>query len=216
MRPGTTRTLLTLAATASLLAACGTQGGETTDPTDEVTTTSGEPTSEEPTSGEPTSEEPSSQAPTDEDADGPAWPEGTADQVDEAFDAELLLVDVRVAEHPGFDRLVLEFEGEGEPGWRVGYVEDPARAGSGEAIDLDGDAVLSVVATHVMPNDMAGYYDGPQQMDPDTETIDDVFVDGTFEGETAVYLGLDEVAVFRVFTLADPSRLVVDVQDTDD
>lgn len=208
MRRGTIRTMLTMAAAASLLAACGNGGGDdpTTAPTDDATTTA-EPTDE------PTSDDPTSDAPTDG-TDGPPFPAEAADQNNESFESELKLVEIRVAEHPGFDRLVLEFDGEGEPGWRVGYVESAAREGSGEPIDLDGDAILQVSATHVMPSDMTGYYDGPQQLDPDTEVIDDVFVDGAFEGYTTVFLGLDEVEVFRVFVLTEPSRLVVDVQDS--
>ena len=42
----------------------------------------------------------------------------------------------------------------------------------------------------------------------------DVYVGGTFEGYTQVLAGIDGAAVpFRVFALADPSRLVVDVGD---
>ncbi|WP_420111388.1 AMIN-like domain-containing (lipo)protein [Pseudactinotalea sp.] len=214
MRRGTIRTLLTLAATASLVTACGTGGGDdpTSDPTDEPTSAA---TSDEPTTDEPTTEDPTEETPSGEDADGPAWPETTDDQANEAFESELVLTDVRVAEHADFDRLVLEFEGDGEPGWRVGYVEEAVREGSGESITLDGDAILQVSATHIMATDMSAYYDGPQQFDPDTEVIDDVFVDGSFEGYSTVYLGLDDVEIFRVFTLSEPSRLVVDVQDLD-
>jgi len=215
MRRGTITALLTLVVGASLLTACGNDSGDdpTTEPTGDATTTA-EPT-DEPTTDEPTSNEPTdgTDAPSDDAADGPPFPAEVADQSNEVFESELKLVDVRVAEHPGFDRLVLEFEGEGEPGWRVGYVEEASREGSGEPITLDGDAILQVAATHVMPGDMTGYYDGPQQFDPDTEVIDDVFVDGAFEGYTTVYLGLDEVEVFRVFVLTEPSRLVVDVQE---
>ena len=215
MRRDTLRTLLMLAATASLLTACGTGGGDdpTTDPTTAAETTDA-PTSDEP-SDDASSDE-ATEAPSDEGADGPPFPDEVADQTGDATDAELVLTDVRAAEHPEFDRLVLEFEGEGAPGWRVGYVDSAATAGKGDPIELEGDALLSVVATHVMPNDMSGYYDGPRQFEPDTEVIDDVFVDGTFEGETVVVLGLDEVEVFRVFTLTEPTRLVVDVQDTED
>jgi hypothetical protein len=37
--------------------------------------------------------------------------------------------------------------------------------------------------------------------------------DGTFEGQSPVYVGLSAAdAPFRVFVLTDPTRLVVDVQ----
>lgn len=216
MRRGT-MTVLSLAATAALVTACGTDGGD--DPTDDATTdatTSAEPTTDpttDPTTEEPTGEETTSASP--DDAEGPPFPTDTTDQVEESFDATLLLVDVRVAEHEGFDRFVLEFEGDGEPGWRIAYVEEAVRDGSGEPIDLDSDALLQVVATHTMPDDMTGYYDGPREIDPDGEVIDEVYLDGTFEGYTTAYLGLDDVEVFRVFALTEPSRLVVDVADSD-
>ena len=209
-----TTSLLTLAATASMLAACGSGSeddptGVTLEPTTEPTTVE---TTDEPTTDEPTTDDPTSQAPSDEEGDGPAWPEGTDDQDATAFDAELLFTDLRVAEHDGYDRLVLEFEGEGEPGWAVRYVTEAVQEGSGNPIEIDADALLQVAATHTMTSDMDGYYDGPLLLEPDLEAIDEVAVDGSFEGYTTVYLGLDDVAVFRVFTLTDPSRLVVDVQ----
>lgn len=213
----TTTTLLTLVATASLLAACGTEGGD--DPATggtEETTASAEPTSEEPTS-EAYTDEPTSEAPTDEQADGPAFPDSTADQEAEQTDAALLLVDVRLAAHDGFDRLVLEFEGEGEPGWLVGYVDDASTQGKGDPITVEGDAMLSVAARHTMPDDMTGFYEGPQMIELDGEAIEEVFVDGTFEGQTIVVVGVDDADnVFRVFPLTEPTRLVVDVEDTAD
>lgn len=209
-----TRNLIALAAAAALLAGCA--GGTGDEPTTDTT----EPTTDATTSDQPTSEEPTTTAAPDDDAEGPPFPSSTDEQTADQTEAALLLVDVRVAEQPGFDRLVLEFQGEGEPGWRVGYVDEAATQGKGDPITLDGDSLLSVAALHTMPEDMTGYYDGAKQFDPDTEVIEEVFVDGTFEGETLVVLGIDGDAAdpvpFRVFTLTDPTRLVVDVQDLDD
>lgn len=209
-----TTTLISVAAATAVLAACA--GGPGDDPTTDAT----EPTGDATTSQEPTSEEPTSDAPTgtpDDDADGPAFPDSTAEQTSDQTEAALLLVDVRVAEHDDFERLVLEFEGDGEPGWRVGYVEEASTQGKGDPIEIEGDALLSVTALHTMPDDMTGFYDGPRQFDPDTDMIEEVFVDGTFEGYTVVVLGIDDgEEVFRVFTLTEPTRLVVDIQDLDD
>ncbi|MBW3557384.1 MAG: hypothetical protein KY454_10675, partial [Actinobacteria bacterium] len=56
-----------------------------------------------------------------------------------------LLVDVRVGRHKGFERIVLEFEGDDPPGYRVGYIDPPVRAdGSGHVVELAGDAFLEV------------------------------------------------------------------------
>ena len=214
----TTTALVTITAAAALLAGCSNDdgGNQATEPSTTQSTASEEPTTETPTSEEPTSQQPTA-APSDEPtADLEPFPDTTSDQSSDPTDAALLLVDVRVAEHEGFDRLVLEFEGDGEPGWQVGFVDSASTEGAGDPIQLEGDAILQVSATHTMPNDMSGYYDGPQQIDADLSSIEDVFVDGSFEGYTTVYLGLDEEVPFRVFTLTDPSRLVVDVPNADD
>lgn len=207
-------TLISIAAAAALLAGCADDpgGSATTEPPSETATTE-EPTSEEPT----TTEEPTPSESPDDDAEGPAFPDTTDDQEAEPTEAALLLVDVRLGEHDGFDRLVLEFEGEGEPGWLVGYVEEASTQGKGDPIVVDGDAMISVAARHTMPDDMTGFYEGPQEIELDGEAIEEAFVDGTFEGQTVVVLGVDDADnLFRVFTLTEPSRLVVDVQHTED
>jgi hypothetical protein len=52
-----------------------------------------------------------------------------------------VLVGVRVTEHEGFDRIVLEFTGTGVPGWAATYVDRAVLDGSGEAVTLGGGAI---------------------------------------------------------------------------
>ena len=40
--------------------------------------------------------------------------------------------------HEGYDRVVWELAGDGTPGYRVGWTDDPRRDGSGEPVDLPG------------------------------------------------------------------------------
>lgn len=157
---------------------------------------------------------------TDTPADGPtsggtAFPEGTAVQTAENSGAwDLVLVDVRVAEHESFDRIVLEFNGTGVPGWAVSYVDEAVLDGSGETVALGGDAILDIYASGTTwPAD--NYYSGPRQLTPENGgDVDDVYVVGTFEGYAQVLAGIDGApAPFRVFALTDPSRLVVEVVD---
>jgi hypothetical protein len=181
----------------------------TSDPTTEPTTTS--PTTEAPTTA------PTTTPPEDEGDADPAFPTDTSTQFAESSgEWDLVLTDVRVGEHEGFDRIVLEFTGTGVPGWSVGWVDRARLDGSGEAVDLDGDAVLDVYASGTTwPAD--GYYDGPQRLEPDGGEVDDVYVGGTFEGYTQVLAGVDGAPVpVRVFALAAPPRLVVDVADSAD
>jgi hypothetical protein len=165
------------------LAACGTDGG-----------------------GDPTS----AAAPS-----GPAFPESTARQFAEnSGEWDLVFSGLRVAEHEGFDRIVLEFTGTGTPGWTVNYVDKAVLDGSGDVVELGGDAFLDIYASGTTwPAD--DYYSGPQQLEPENGgDVADVYVGGTFEGYTQVLAGIEGDRVpFRVFALADPSRLVVDVAD---
>ena len=127
-----------------------------------------------------------------------------------------MLTDVRVADHASFDRIVLEFTGTGIPGWTVNYVHEAVLDGSGEAVTLGGDAILDIYASGTTyPGSEGEYYSGPRQFEPENGgDVDDVHVGGTFEGYTQVLAGIDGHPVpFRVFALADPSRLVVDVVD---
>jgi hypothetical protein len=171
-------------------------------------------TSQEPTSGASTTDAPTTDAPavhpTHQD---PAFPETTARQTAANSGAwDLVLMDVRVAEHESFDRIVLEFTGTGIPGWAVSYVDEAVLDGSGEAVTLGGDAILDIYASGTTWP-AADAYSGPGQFEPENGgDVDDVYVVGTFEGYTQVLSGIEGAPVpFRVFALTDPSRLVVDV-----
>ncbi len=126
--------------------------------------------------------------------------------------SELVLVDVRVAEAGGADRIVLEFSGDGRPGWVADYVDEAVLEGSGEVVDLGGAAVLDIHAsgtTWPAP----GYYSGPPRLTPDSgSAVSEVYVAGTFEGYTQVLAGIEgEPVPFRVRALTGPARLVVEL-----
>lgn len=189
-------TVLTSAAAVALLAACGTDGGDhpISARTTSETTTSQEPTTATPTTGTP------------------AFPGKTARQTAEYVgEWDLVFTGIRVAEHEGFDRIVLEFTGTGIPGWVVNYVDEAALDGSGRVVRLGGDAVLDVYATGTTwPG--PDYDSGPRWLEAESGGVTDVHVGGTLEAYTQVLAGIDGDPVpFRVFALTDPSRLVVDV-----
>ncbi|WP_134766572.1 hypothetical protein [Nocardioides sp. 1609] len=202
--------------TLALLAGCatGSQADEATvAPASESTTSDpAEPTSE-PTS-EPTTE-PTTEPTSEPTSEAPAFADGTGRQMADGTGAGLVLVDVRAAERDGFDRVVLEFSGEGTPGWVLDYVGRARLEGSGEVVDVDGTATLQVFAsgtTWPAPD----YYSGPTRVRSTGDEVAEVYVAGTFEGYTQVFVGIDgEPVPFRAFTLTSPSRLVIDVQDTD-
>ena len=205
----TTAALLS-AAVLVVVAACGTDGGQEPTSADETRESA---TAEAPTSDAPTSET-ASDDPTD---DGPVFPEGTGRQTAEnSGEWDLVLADVRVGEHDGYDRIVLEFTGTGTPGWTVNYVDEAVLDGSGKVVELAGDAVLDIYASGTTyPESEQDSYNGPRQFQPESGgDVVDVYVAGTFEGYTQVLAGIaGDRAPFRVFALSDPSRLVVDIAD---
>ena len=203
MRHGATALVSTIAAI-PLLAGCAIDrsDGPTGAPATGETTSSPTPTSQPSTTNTPTT-------------DAPAFGENTERQSrGGSGEADLVLIDVRVAEAEGFDRIVVEFSGTGTPGWVVNYVDDAVLEGSGEKVALGGNATLDIYAsgtTWPAP----GYYRGPTQFTPvNGGHVKDVYVGGTFEGYTQVLASIEGDPVpFRVFALTAPSRLVIDVVD---
>lgn len=129
------------------------------------------------------------------------------------------LTDVRVARHAGFDRVVFEFEGDTVPPAEVEYVERPIREdASGNVVEVEGEAVLQVRMFPASGVDLSGQdfrqtYTGPTRITPsDTAVVEEVVRTGDFEAVLTWVVGVAEEAPFLVTTLADPSRLVIDIQ----
>ena len=120
---------------------------------------------------------------------------------------------MRVAEHEGFYRVVLEFAGTGEPGWDTSWSDQPVEQGRGLPLDVQGTAFLDLRITGttmpVMEGQPEEYYSGPPSV---TVGPINVVEDGTFEDQTHVVIGMDDVRDFQIGTLEDPARVVVDVK----
>jgi hypothetical protein len=148
--------------------------------------------------------------------DGPPFPESTDPQTAEPEgDWDLQLVDVRLGEHDGFDRVVLELSGTTVPGWGVAWSKEAVADGSGDVVPLEGDRVLTISASGTaMPE--PGSFEVPARLGP-AGSVAEVQVTGWFEGYTQVFAGVEGAErPFRVFTLTDPPRLVVDIADAAD
>jgi len=130
--------------------------------------------------------------------------------------ALLTPLDLRFGRHDGYDRLVLDLDGSGEPAWRMEYVDEPRGQGSGEIVDLDGGAYLVLDVQNIMlPGEEEGQpeYLGPAAIIPPSGgVIREVQWGGIFEGTLQVFVGVTEEVPFRVFMLDDPARLVIDIQ----
>lgn len=127
-----------------------------------------------------------------------------------------LLVRVAVAGHDGYDRIVFQFRN-GLPGYRVEYVEPPLREdGSGNLVKLDGDAFVVVRMEPASGFDLSVpegelIYTGPRRIAGDgTSVVREVVRTGDFEAVLTWAIGLDGRVPFRVLTLDEPARIVVD------
>src|SRR3712207_437421 len=131
-------------------------------------------------------------------------------------DALVTVSDIRTGRQDGYDRVVLELGGTGTPGWDVRYVDQAYAQGTGDPLEVAGEAVLQVTVTG------AGYpfdtgveeWVGPDPLPGNgTHTVTEVAWDATFEGTSVALVGTTGEAPFRVHSLEDPTRVVVEVAD---
>ena len=124
------------------------------------------------------------------------------------------ITDVRVGTHDGYDRVVFQFDA-GLPDVVVEGALPPFYAdASGLEIEVTGSAFLKVTmhgATKVSP-DGGVTYAGSTNFEPGFDRLVQLVEGGDFEAVSTWYLGLDAGGCFRVLTLSDPSRLVIDIE----
>lgn len=142
--------------------------------------------------------------------------DGTGQQVaDPDPDTFLSITDVRVGAQDGFDRVVIELDGQGgRPGYDVRYVPAAYADGSGEAVDVDGAAILEVrVSGWGYPFDTgATEYSGPRTIDGPGDAVAQVRLSTAFEGVAQVFVGVaGQERPFTVTRLDGPTRIIVDV-----
>jgi hypothetical protein len=125
---------------------------------------------------------------------------------------------VRIAGQPGFDRVVFETE-DAAPGYTVRTGSRPVTEdGSGKPVAVDGAALLEVrldnaATARVNGSTVSLVYTGPKRIQvADTAAVTEVVDVGDFEGVVTWVIGLKKApATVRVTTLANPSRVVVDI-----
>jgi hypothetical protein len=123
------------------------------------------------------------------------------------------LTTVRAAHHPGYDRVVFQFDGAQVPGWRIGYVR---RVGLGETDDqfltLKGAALLEVTLKGTASDDYRpGTQTIPDKLTPALPQVRQLGLAEDWEGVVRIGIGLDHRAGFRVLELTGPVRVVFDV-----
>lgn len=169
-----------------------------------------------------TAEVPTSTEPDVTVLDGGIDPMDDADRSDKQGGEEIgpaaYLTDVRIGRHEGFDRVVFEFRGE-LPAWWVStdsgeLLGDP----TGEPLEIGGqhrlDVRVSPASRVEFTDEDPGYieiYTGPDRVPGTAATVTEAVLVGDFEGNLLWAIGLRDAVDFRVLTLENPTRLVVDV-----
>lgn len=114
-----------------------------------------------------------------------------------------------VGQHPGYDRLVIQFSG-AIPGYLVTRQQSAAfiLSPKGTPVTLEGSAGVHVVINPVL--DWTSYH-GPTSFHPRYPFIRQALMLENFEGYQQWGLGVQGTPCLKVFTLGAPSRLVIDV-----
>ncbi|MFW7415876.1 AMIN-like domain-containing (lipo)protein [Demequina sp. SO4-18] len=160
---------------------------------------------------------PTSETPLDEDGpveDEPVFGEGDQSTSGPGDEVGLSPTGMRFGVHEDFDRLVIDFEGEGEPTWTAEYTDTPTEVGSGDTFDVTGESVLEVTITGAaLPTEEEAVdWSGAAGIIPQSSGVIEQATRGAlFEGNQQLFIGVSSAEDFRVFALEDPTRLVVDV-----
>ena len=128
-----------------------------------------------------------------------------------------VLSNVRSAAQDGFDRIVFEFEGNQVPGYAVRYADEAIACGSGEDLSSfigGGIAPPALLMVNLQPSashDESGAQTAVRDVSPKLETITRAFRTCDFEAVVEYGVATTAEKPFRISTLENPSRLVIDI-----
>lgn len=114
---------------------------------------------------------------------------------------------MRVGRHAAFDRVVFDFYNDLPGNVQVRYVDRVRQDGSGDPVRLAGRAFLQVTFENVMSEGLTYR----SRIKPGYPTLKEVAFVSFYEGYANFGIGVSKRVGFKVFTLADPYRVVVDV-----
>jgi hypothetical protein len=124
------------------------------------------------------------------------------------------LVAIRAAHHaeatPRFDRVVFEFNGP-VPLFELQYVNRLIGDASGLPVAITGPAILQLRMSPAQAHNEQGQATAPGRVAVRMPIVKEVVRSGDFEAVLTYGIGATRKSEIRVITLADPSRIVVDV-----
>ena len=119
---------------------------------------------------------------------------------------------VRAARHPGYDRVVFQFEGAEVPGYRIEYVREITLGETDDQyLTLQGGALVQATFQGTASDDYRPSTQTiPDQFTPDLAQVKQIGLAEDWEGVVRLGIGLDHRVGFRVLELHEPARVVVD------
>jgi len=120
---------------------------------------------------------------------------------------------MRNARHGDFDRVVFQFRPGGLPGVHAEYVDRPVRrCGSGEVVPMAGDAWLLLRFTPAVAHTTEGQPTiEERRLQVNLPVLKELNLTCDFEADVSWVLGVGSPNRFRVFPLANPPRVVLDI-----
>jgi hypothetical protein len=122
------------------------------------------------------------------------------------------LTQIRAAHHPGYDRLVFRFGGPLPAHRSARYVSQVIGDFSGLPVPVVGSARLLVRFDPAAGHNANGRTYGPAQRSYALPNLIQVVNAGDFESTLSFGVGLARQEPYHMFTLTNPSRVVIDVQ----
>lgn len=124
------------------------------------------------------------------------------------------LVEIRAARHPGFDRVVLQFDGRAAPRATVTPVSTLLGDFSGEKVPIPGRGILRVQVFGAAAHDDEGLSTTNTERAFALPNVLAMRGAGDFEGVLTLGIGLAKRTSFHVHRYTDPGRIVIDVSNT--
>lgn len=124
---------------------------------------------------------------------------------------------MRAAAQDGFDRLVFEFSGDKVPGYTVQYDTKAIACGSGQDLTSfigGGTAPVAMLTVKIQPANAHTETGAPsvaRDLNVGLSTIKRAFGTCDFEADVTYAVALSAEKPFKVSTLSNPPRLVIDV-----
>jgi hypothetical protein len=122
-----------------------------------------------------------------------------------------VLIGIRAAHHPTYDRIVFDFRAGLPSSRQAAYVSELIGDPSGLPLPIAGRAILQVRFEQADAHDMTGHATAPARIAFGLPNIITAVRAGDSEAVTTYGIGLAKRQPFHMFTLTNPYRVVIDV-----